>query len=392
MSMSSDYETMIEEENRAEDDIGLRGGELNENNRSNLRDISLLQRMLSACLGSVVTSLVVTPFDVIRIRIQQQEMLPKDSVCCQFTVPEGGKNTLAKSSAKVLQTAGTTNSSELFWLGKNYCKNAENCTRVTSTFQGFATVSKNEGLATLWRGLSINLLMAVPSNIIYFTGYDHIRDHSPLSDHPLNPLFCGSLARILAATFVSPLELIKTRLQSIPAGVGTNSNVMKVLLKDVFLSAREKGIGTLFTGLQITLWRDAPFSGIYWSCYELLKDKVSKTIGVDFGGVKNSVGHDWKVFSVSFISGSISGSIAAFFTHPFDVGKTRLQITNQQLSKGKKERSMFSFLFSIYKREGIGALYSGFGPRVLKVAPSCAIMISSYELSKKLFKNGNNFS
>lgn len=344
------------------------------------------QKMISACLGSFITSLVVTPFDVIRIRMQQQELLPANA-CCQVINKDVAKaaqtNGLTKHALKSLKPIQS--SSGLFWVDKNYCKTGPSCSRITSTFQGFLVISKNEGLATLWRGLSLTLFMAVPSNIIYFTGYEYIRDHSLLVDNPLNPLICGSMARTLSATFVAPLELMKTRLQSIPSDKST-TNMIRKLMTDLYSVVKTRGVKTLFTGLEITLWRDVPFSGIYWLSYEFLKARIGKSLKADF---QNSANDEWRVFATSFLAGSISGTIGAFFTNPFDVGKTRLQIVRESSDSSVKRPSMFKFLTGIYRKEGLGALYSGFAPRVFKIAPACAIMISSYEVGKRFFKNGN---
>lgn len=334
-------------------------------------EITTAQKMMSACLGSLVTSLVVTPFDVVRIRIQQQEILNVNKVCCH--VPKGDGQ-----------------AAELFWM-ENYCKGAQDCSRITSTFQGFSTISRNEGIFTLWRGLLLTLFMAIPSNIIYFTGYEYIKDNSPFQGYSINPLICGSVARLTAATSVAPMELIKTRLQSIPAEQ-KHSKLMSHLVTDLFTTTRRSGIGALFTGLQITLWRDVPFSGIYWSFYELFKSSIGNHLKADFLSSPNSNVLQWEVLATSFLSGSFAGTIATFFTHPFDVGKTRLQITNDHTNRlgSEPKRSMFRFLANIYKEEGIKALYSGITPRVFKIAPSCAIMISSYEIGKKFFRAFNN--
>lgn len=255
-------------------------------------------------------------------------------------------------------------------------------------------MGKSEGLAALWRGLSLNLLMAVPSNIIYFTGYEYIKDHSPIALHPLNPLLCGAAARAVSATMVSPVELIKTRLQAIPSDPHSNTHALKHLLRDLLILVKQDGVKALFKGLQITLWRDVPFSGIYWLCYEVFKANLLAGLGVSHihtHGIDPS--EDWKIFVSSFISGCGAGLVAALFTNPFDVGKTRLQITsndNKGRTTARPHRTMFGYLASIYKNEGIGALYAGFGPRAMKVAPSCAIMISSYEIGKKIFINGNS--
>lgn len=348
-------------------------------------EITVVQKMLSACLGSLLTSLVVTPFDVIRVRIQQQEVLPKE--CC--SVPDGptlsARNTLQNMPAA--QLSHTPN--EPFWINKSYCKASPDCTKITSTYQGIVCILRNEGISTLWRGLSITLFMTIPSNIIYFTGYEYIRDHSFFPNHPLNPLLCGSLARTMAATVISPFELIKTRLQSIPADrTGKRNNIARNLIRDMYATARANGLGTLFKGLKITLWRDVPFSGIYWSCYETFKLQFGLLLKADFSSQNTASSEDWRIFATSFLSGSLAGTVAALCTNAFDVGKTRLQIATEASPHIKGRRpSMFLFLYDIYKAEGIGALYTGIGPRVLKIAPACAIMISSYEVGKKLFRN-----
>lgn len=372
MSMSSEVGAAIEDES-------LHFSQP-ENPSPRVGEISAIQKMISACLGSLVTSFAVTPFDVVRIRIQQQEIMQTAKTCCE--VPA------APSMAPASATRAITSSPPgVFWINQSYCASSKDCPRITSTFQGMLVISRNEGLPVLWRGLSLTLLMAVPSNIIYFTGYEYVKEISPLRNHPLNPLLCGMFARTMSATVVSPIELVKTRLQSIPSdahGEKPKSRLISSLLKDSAAAIKKNGYGSMFTGLQITLWRDVPFLGIYWLCYEFFKERLSASLGVDFDNhhVKQE---DWKVFATSFASGSLSGIIAAFFTNPFDVGKTRLQIATQK--KPKTRASMFLFLSQIYRKEGVGALYSGFAPRVMKIAPLCAIMISSYEIGKKIFKD-----
>jgi solute carrier family 25 protein 39/40 len=105
-------------------------------------------------------------------------------------------------------------------------------------------------------------------------------------------------------------------------------------------------------------------------------------------------------FVDSFAAGAVSGAISALVTTPFDVGKTKQQVYRhagddlssltevQKAAKltGKKapeEMTMPRFLYHIYKEQGVSGLFKGWGPRCLKVAPACAIMISSYELGKK---------
>lgn len=142
----------------------------------------------------------------------------------------------------------------------------------------------------------------------------------------------------------------------------------------------QDGYRSLWRGLVLTLWRDVPFSGVYWSAYETFKAKLLRT--QYFHGSVDA-------FTPSFIAGSAAGALASIITQPFDVGKTRRQIASCE-SAG--QMSMIPLLTKMVREEGLGSLYVGSVPRILKVAPSCAIMISSYEVGKQLFDkmNGNN--
>ncbi|KAG4220801.1 hypothetical protein PC116_g30720 [Phytophthora cactorum] len=83
---------------------------------------------------------------------------------------------------------------------------------------------------------------------------------------------------------------------------------------------------------------------------------------------------------------------------PFDVGNTRRQVyqvtSNKALPAVEKAAEpeaphMQRFLSPIYSTEGLAGLWKGWLPRTLKVAPSCAIMISSYEVGKRAFRSIN---
>ncbi|CCH46467.1 Solute carrier family 25 member 39 [Wickerhamomyces ciferrii] len=357
------------------------------------RDITLSERMISACSGSIITSLIVTPLDVVRVRLQQQEILLPSSNCCKRqvfweTATQAATQASTSSAGTTIPLQSRTGFNTL-----TNTKTNQNCIttdhicitdkKLSGTWNALYKIGKAEGPTTLYRGLSLTLLMAAPANIVYFTGYELLRDNSPLrSWEVLNPLLCGSIARVLAGTSVAPIELLKTRLQSMPSSSKTQSNALGQLLKSVNQEIQIKGIRrALFKGLELTLWRDVPFSGIYWASYEFFKNKLSTRVNF----WKND---EYNLFLTSFLSGSISGTIAALATNPFDVGKTRLQISIENDGKNlsnKKANSMFTFMKNIWKIEGFGALYVGIVPRVLKIAPSCAIMISSYELGKRFF-------
>lgn len=343
-------------------------------------NLSIKQRMLSAGAGSLLTSLILTPMDVVRIRLQQQEMLPGCSCDVDMT----------KSKIPLPVTVNET----VFWQDACFkdlhCKNTS--LKFNGTMDAFARIAQSEGYMSLWRGLSVTLLMAIPANVVYFTGYEYLRDSSPIGAYSpsFNPLICGAFSRILAATTVAPFELVKTRLQSIPKydKSTTTWHMFRDLSTEIRKEMASGGYKVLFRGLEITLWRDVPFSAIYWGSYEFIKEHLWED-NIDGAPIKTE--SNWNYFYKSFLSGSVSGTIAAIFTHPFDVGKTRWQISvmanndKSTLRVRESGRNMFKFLDEIRRSEGVAALYTGLSARVAKIAPSCAIMISSYEISKRIF-------
>lgn len=171
-----------------------------------------------------------------------------------------------------------------------------------------------------------------------------------------------------------------------------------------------RGYSSLWRGLTLTMWRDVPFSGLYWWGYEEVK-----TLLMD--GRKKVQGHhvlptaqrqpqepEPPTFIDSFVAGATSGSFAAFVTTPFDVGKTRQQVFRHmgddvpasavggQSTIGglrPEQLSLPKFLMHIFREEGMAGLFRGWVARCLKVAPACAIMISTYELGKKMARGVN---
>lgn len=279
-----------------------------------------------------------------------------------------------------------------------------------STLDGLRKISRNEGITTLWRGLSPTLVMTVPANIIYFTGYEWLRfdKKSPLSKMSDNyaPLIAGATARVFAAGAVNPIEMLRTRMQ---ANVSTGGAHFSEALGSISQMVSTQGYTTLWRGLTLTLWRDVPFSGIYWWGYEsirgLLTEARMKSRGrsLEIDGSRRrarsrsqSNENQTATFIDSFTAGATSGAAASIITTPFDVGKTRRQVFKDCTPPGgaekvlaPEERSMMRFLWHIFREEGAAGLWRGWIPRTLKVAPGCAIMISCYEMGKRAFRGVN---
>lgn len=124
----------------------------------------------------------------------------------------------------------------------------------------------------------------------------------------LVPLMAGISARILAVTFVSPIELIRTKMQSQKM---TNAEMFST----VRLVMQSQGILGLWRGLPPTILRDVPFSGIYWTCYEYFKSKFN-------------VGEP--TFGFSFMAGAISGSVSCKASNIMSIESISFSLRLQQ--------------------------------------------------------------
>lgn len=293
----------------------------------------------------------------------------------------------------------------------------------SSTLDGLRKIARNEGTLSLWRGLSPTLVMAIPANVIYFTGYDWLRYNkkSPIAryveDHSA-AFVAGSVARIAAAAAISPIEMFRTRLQ---ATSGTGTGHFRATFQGLHQMTRTQGYSSLWRGLTLTMWRDVPFSGLYWWGYEAMKSWVASMRSRTF---PHAAAHEHQsnmvVFVESFTSGAVAGAVSALITTPFDVGKTRQQVfrhmgdeallsssssttsssfTSSSFAKistttttsstvasvtRPEQLSIPKFLLHIFREEGLTGLFRGWAARCMKVAPACAIMISSYELGKQM--------
>lgn len=149
---------------------------------------------------------------------------------------------------------------------------------------------------------------------------------------------------------------------------------MRVALNQML---QQEGWLSLYKGLWPTILRDVPFSCIYWGSYESLKKRYDQ--------------QNDPTFLFSFLSGAFSGSIAATVTLPFDVVKTHRQIEvgEKLVDSSANQHKVAEIMKNIYSNNGIRGLFAGLAPRLYKVTPACAIMISSFELGKKFFRNLN---
>ncbi|KAF8585551.1 mitochondrial carrier [Ramaria rubella] len=322
----------------------------------------LSAKTVAAASGATLTALTMTPFDVVKTRLQTQPpppLFPKppSQSCCLPSHTHCVRN--MSSLARAIHPE------ELVCVWDHGTLRTE---RVSGFADAVQKVWRAEGIRGLWKGAGTTLFIGVPASTCYMLTYDHLV-HAlipPISPSPAaTPLISGILARTFITSIASPLELLRTNLQSTPPSPN-NPHTLLSVVSDIRTLVHSQGVLSLWRGLGPTLWRDVPFSGLYWAGYETCKSMFEVR------------GH--RGTQVAFASGSISGITAALLTSPFDVLKTRRQALLMASTTSRSNYvSSLSVLAQIVRAEGVSALFAGLTPRVAKIAPACGIMIACYE-------------
>ncbi|KAG7366653.1 mitochondrial carrier protein [Nitzschia inconspicua] len=392
-------------------------------------------KIMSASVGSTITALAVTPLEVVKVRQQAagRGTPPAVTVTAQNNVSAAvGEGTAAVSSKKPLpknvtpcpRGCGTfvlnTGLGE-YLTPRNRCRffdpvtgslrQDQEITQSRGTLRMLRSIFVKEGLGGIYAGLAPTLVMGIPNTIIYFYSYEELatklRYHYPTE--PMVPAVAGASARFMASLCTAPFELLRTRQAARVGSASSSADVSAGMVSEFRSMIRSDGVTSLFRGLYPTLMRDVPFSAVYWLCIESMRDfwkrrrnQDSKVSSLQQGGE-------------ALINGSVSGTIAAAVTTPLDVLKTRSQVEFTQTKNPVREmavesstavcdhggalayhpskttstsaassESMLQMTRTILEEEGVAGLWRGNVARMMKVAPACAIMISSYEIGKRL--------
>uniref|UniRef100_A0A8C6XDH4 Solute carrier family 25 member 40 n=1 Tax=Naja naja TaxID=35670 RepID=A0A8C6XDH4_NAJNA len=232
-----------------------------------------------------------------------------------------------------------------------------------SGMDAFAKIVQREGVKALWSGLPPSLAVSVPTTVIYFTCYDQLRDAfiNKLGDNDYIPLIAGGIARLFSATIISPIEMIRTRMQS-------RRLTYTELLARISTGVTQNGWLSLWKGWGPTILRDVPFSALYWYNYEYFKMSLCK----------KSSSHE-PTFLIIFSSGAAAGSVSEISVC------RKMRCVFFYSAPQKKTRSIWEVMKRIVIENGFTGLFTGIIPRLSKIAPACAIMISTYEYGKTFF-------
>ncbi|XP_069907102.1 mitochondrial glycine transporter isoform X1 [Oryctolagus cuniculus] len=179
--------------------------------------------------------------------------------------------------------------------------------------------------------------------------------------HPVFKAFlCGSISGTCSTLLFQPLDLLKTRLQTLqPSDHGSRRvGMLAVFLKVV----RTESLLGLWKGMSPSIVRCVPGMGIYFGTFYSLKQYFLR-------------GHPPTALE-SVILGVGSRSIAGVCMSPITVIKTRYE------SGMYGYESIYAALRSIYRSEGHRGLFSGLTATLLRDAPFSGIYLMFYNQTK----------
>lgn len=188
-----------------------------------------------------------TPLDVIKTRLQTQQKTMLSNKCFVYcnglmdhlcpcapsgdgiasaVPPSRSASSSAAAAASPIPTRQNIryNGTVVYFIF--YVKNNRFKLIYSFTQDAAFKISRHEGVSALWSGLGPTLVLAIPATVIYFVCYEQLRvrikdacnvryPESTVVDSPyFIPLVAGMSARVISVSVVSPLELIRTKMQS----------------------------------------------------------------------------------------------------------------------------------------------------------------------------------
>lgn len=249
--------------------------------------------------------------------------------------------------------------------------------RYTGIVDCFKRTVADEGVASLWRGNTANVLRYFPTQALNFAFKDKFKalfkaskDDSYTAKFSKN-IAAGGAAGATSLLFVYSLDYARTRLandaKSTKAGGGERQfnglvDVYKKTLASDGIAGLYRGFGPSVVGIVV-------YRGLYFGLYDSLKPIVL------VGPLANSLG-------ASFLLGWAVTITSGIASYPLDTVRRRMMMTS---GSGTKYKSSFDAFQQIVKAEGFMTLFKGCGANVLRGVAGAGVIALYDQLQVIMF-------
>lgn len=230
------------------------------------------------------------------------------------------------------------------------------------------TVVQEEGVKALWKGLTpfathltLKYALRFGTNALYS---NLLRDKDGKLTETRRMLSGFSAGITEAILIVTPFEVVKIRLQS---QKGTSKATMKYKgpINTAGTIIREEGLFGLWSGGSPTILRN----GGNQMCLFWAKNNIDRVLWGKNEGDGRTLA-PWQ----SMTSGASAAILGPCATCPFDVVKTRLMAQQKQQGVAPRYTGLIHALTTIPREEGIRAMWKGLLPRLMRIPPGQAIV------------------
>jgi solute carrier family 25 (mitochondrial folate transporter), member 32 len=253
---------------------------------------------------------------------------------------------------------------------------------------GLATLVREEGLRAAYRGLQPTVLALLPTWALYFFVYETIKNKvkGSAAGAKLSPTLQYIMASVGAGAcnvvVTNPLWVIKTRLQTQAMPVEyrmlshSNPTNYKGTLDAFRTMLRKEGVRGLYAGMVPSIIGIAHVA-IQFPLYESLKHEATV--------IKQCQPDDLQPTDLVVLS-SVAKMIASTATYPHEVLRSQMHVSKAGAT-GVRDVCQ-----RILQTEGIRGFYRGCLINLIRTTPAAAITFTSYEIiSRNLFQIASDF-
>lgn len=248
-------------------------------------------------------------------------------------------------------------------------------------------VVKNEGVRTLYNGLSAGLLRQATYTTTRLGIYTFLFERLSGSDGKPPPFLVkagiGMAAGATGAFVGTPAEVALIRMTSdgnLPVDQRRNYKSVFDALGRIF---REEGLLTLWRGAIPTMGRAMVVNAAQLASYSQAKQFILTVGYLDEQGKFQTFLKDG-VFC-HFWASMFSGLVTTTASMPVDIAKTRIQ--NMKMIDGKPEyKGAADVIVKVVKNEGFFSLWKGFTPYYFRLGPHTVLTFIFLEQLNKSYK------
>jgi solute carrier family 25 iron transporter 28/37 len=140
-------------------------------------------------------------------------------------------------------------------------------------------ILRNEGFSAFYISYPATLLLNVPFHFVQFSTYEKVRNFlNPRNRYdPVSHVVAGAAAGITAAAVTTPIDVVKTLLQT--KGESSSMQVRQVsgVLNAVKIIYSAEGLGGFLRGWKPRVLTHMPSTAICWTTYEYFKWLLSSS-------------------------------------------------------------------------------------------------------------------